>query len=31
LVEPIGHALKAGTNCGSCLLELTEILATELK
>ncbi len=29
-VEAIGQALKAGTNCGSCLPELTEILATEL-
>ena len=30
-VDAIGKALKAGTNCGSCLPELTEILATELK
>jgi assimilatory nitrate reductase catalytic subunit len=29
-VEAIGSALKAGTNCGSCVPELTEILATEL-
>lgn len=29
-VEAIGHALKAGTNCGSCLPELTEILSAEL-
>ena len=29
-VDAIGHALKAGTNCGSCVPELTEILATEL-
>ncbi len=30
-VEAIGKALKAGTNCGSCLPELTDILANELK
>ena len=30
-VEAIGEALKAGTNCGSCVPELTEILAYELK
>ena len=30
-VEMIGKALKAGTNCGSCIPELTAILATELK
>ncbi|HHT01007.1 MAG TPA: nitrate reductase, partial [Thiomicrospira sp.] len=30
-VEAIGKALKAGTNCGSCVPELTEILAKELK
>ena len=30
-VEAIGKALKAGTNCGSCLPELTDILAKELK
>ncbi|MCF6345617.1 MAG: molybdopterin-dependent oxidoreductase [Thiomicrorhabdus sp.] len=30
-VEAIGKALKAGTNCGSCLPELTGILAKELK
>jgi len=29
-VEAIGQALKAGTNCGSCVPELTEILAVEL-
>ncbi len=29
-VEAIGKVLKAGTNCGSCLPELTEILAKEL-
>lgn len=29
-VEAIGQALKAGTNCGSCVPELTEILAKEL-
>jgi len=29
-VEAIGKALKAGTNCGSCVPELTEILAVEL-
>jgi len=28
-VEAIGLALKAGTNCGSCVPELTEILVTE--
>ncbi|MBN2865737.1 MAG: molybdopterin-dependent oxidoreductase [Thiotrichales bacterium] len=27
-VEAIGAALKAGTNCGSCVPELTEILAS---
>ncbi|VAW45130.1 Assimilatory nitrate reductase large subunit [hydrothermal vent metagenome] len=30
-VEAIGQALKAGTNCGSCLPELKDILASELK
>ncbi len=30
-VEAIGQALKAGTNCGSCIPELTDILAKELK
>lgn len=31
-VDAIGKSLKAGTNCGSCVPELTEILlATELK
>jgi len=30
-VEAIGQALKAGTNCGSCIPELTEILAEELR
>jgi len=30
-VDEIGKALKAGTNCGSCVPELTEILAKELK
>ncbi len=30
-VDAIGKALKAGTNCGSCVPELTEILATELR
>ena len=30
-VEEIGQALKAGTNCGSCVPELTDIIATELK
>ena len=30
-VEMIGKALKAGTNCGSCIPELTAVLATELK
>lgn len=29
-VEAIGQALKAGTNCGSCLPELTELLSAEL-
>ncbi|MDG6774129.1 molybdopterin-dependent oxidoreductase [Thiomicrorhabdus sp. ZW0627] len=29
-VEAIGQALKAGTNCGSCIPELTEILDQEL-
>ncbi len=29
--DAIGEALKAGTNCGSCVPELTEILAHELK
>ncbi len=29
-VEEIGKALRAGTNCGSCIPELTEILAKEL-
>ncbi|WP_373018046.1 molybdopterin-dependent oxidoreductase [Thiomicrorhabdus sp.] len=29
-VEAIGQALKAGTNCGSCIPELTEILNQEL-
>ncbi len=29
-VEAIGHVLKAGTNCGSCLPELTEILSAQL-
>jgi assimilatory nitrate reductase catalytic subunit len=29
-VEAIGKALKAGTNCGSCLPELTGVLAVEL-
>lgn len=29
-VDAIGAALKAGTNCGSCVPELTEILAKEL-
>lgn len=29
-VQEIGQALKAGTNCGSCIPELTEILAQEL-
>ncbi|MBF6058710.1 nitrate reductase [Thiomicrorhabdus heinhorstiae] len=28
-VEEIGKALKAGTNCGSCLPELTEILQSQ--
>lgn len=28
-VEAVGQALKAGTNCGSCVPELTEILANE--
>jgi len=28
--EDIGAVLKAGTNCGSCVPELTEILAVEL-
>jgi len=28
-VEAIGKALKAGTNCGSCVPELTEILTVE--
>jgi len=30
-VEAIGQALKAGTNCGSCIPELTEILTQTLK
>lgn len=30
-VDAIGQALKAGTNCGSCLPELKDILITELK
>jgi len=30
-VEEIGQALKAGTNCGSCIPELTEIIAQELR
>ena len=30
-VEEVGLALKAGTNCGSCLPELTEIIAQELR
>lgn len=30
-VEAIGKALKAGTNCGSCVPELKDILAVELK
>ena len=29
--KAIGDALKAGTNCGSCVPELTEILCKELK
>lgn len=29
-VEAIGQALKAGTNCGSCVPELTDILTTKL-
>ncbi|CAN8139956.1 hypothetical protein THIOSC15_1980025 [uncultured Thiomicrorhabdus sp.] len=29
-VEAIGQALKAGTNCGSCVPELTEILQQTL-
>ncbi len=29
-VEEIGKALRAGTNCGSCIPELTEILAREI-
>lgn len=29
-VEAIGLALKAGTNCGSCVPELTEIIQTQL-
>ena len=29
-VEMIGKALKAGTNCGSCVPEIQSILATEL-
>jgi len=28
-VEAIGQALKAGTNCGSCIPELTEIMTVE--
>ena len=30
-VEQIGSALKAGTNCGSCIPELTEIIAKNIK
>jgi len=30
-VEAIGHALKTNINCGYCLPEWTELLATELK
>jgi assimilatory nitrate reductase catalytic subunit len=30
-VEAIGKALRAGTNCGSCVPELTEILTHKLK
>lgn len=30
-VDAIGKSLKAGTNCGSCVPELRQILATELK
>lgn len=30
-VQQIGDALKAGTNCGSCIPELTAILAEELR
>ena len=30
-VEQIGQCLKAGTNCGSCIPELTAIIAKELK
>jgi assimilatory nitrate reductase catalytic subunit len=30
-VEQIGQCLKAGTNCGSCIPELTDILVQELK
>ncbi len=29
--EAIGLAIKAGTNCGSCIPELTDIIAKELK
>jgi assimilatory nitrate reductase catalytic subunit len=29
-VEEIGHALRAGTNCGSCVPELKKIIADEL-
>jgi assimilatory nitrate reductase catalytic subunit len=29
-VEALGKALKAGTNCGSCVPELTEILASQV-
>jgi len=29
-VGPIGKALRAGTNCGACIPELTEILARAL-